>query len=508
MIFTPPSSPTRETHSPIGEADPKHPLIPWIEAYDSFKQADVFSVEGDANGIQKRPEGCFCDKSIFDCQAHHEVAASTMSLTPRVVAGQTIIVVREGPLPGLNKYGDVANHNTMMKSARRRANHQLRTIDPERYAHEMVVKKAIRDDYLRPVRESFPNKRQIDSNEELIPGIPSYSPPKQADTCSSEGGLYQPPASCTCNENVVDCQDHHQEAADSTSLAPATVVGQAFRVIRSGPLPGLNKYGDIPNRETRMKARRRCANRELRLSNPEQYAQEMEVKKAARDDYLRAQRMAVFVPKESIAQRHPPSLKSIYEWRRDGNSNNRNANSNIKSDRSSLTLVFEERSAISHHYEFVFYSMNWLSPVRESPPTKRKANTSDKLVPGIEPYDPFKQDDACSTEGAHGIPERPDGCSCDVSIINCEAHHQEAAGITSLTPVAVGHTGVAFYDGPLPGLNKYGDVPNDDTRKKAARRKANRVLREVDAKRYASEMVVKKAIRDDFLRAEREAGRR
>ncbi|KAF3013000.1 hypothetical protein E8E14_007540 [Neopestalotiopsis sp. 37M] len=204
MIFTPPSSPTRETYSPIEEADPKQPLMPWIEAYDPLKLADV--LEGDANGIQKRPEGFFTPESS-------------------------------------------------------------------------------------PVRESFPDNKQNGSNEELIPGIPSYSPPKQADICSSEG-LYQPPAGCSCNENIVDCQSHHQEAADSTSLAPTTVVGQAFRVIRSGPLPGLNKYGDIPNRETRMKARRRCANRELRLNKPRQYAREMEVKKAARDEYLRAQRMA------------------------------------------------------------------------------------------------------------------------------------------------------------------------------------------------------------------------
>ncbi|KAF3013001.1 hypothetical protein E8E14_007600 [Neopestalotiopsis sp. 37M] len=119
------------------------------------------------------------------------------------------------------------------------------------------------------------------------------------------------------------------------------------------------------------------------------------------------------------------------------------------------------------------------SPVRESPPTKQKANTSEKLIPDFKPYNPFKQDDACSTEAAHDLPERPDGCSCDVSVINCEAHHQDAAGIMSLTPVVVGHTGVVFYDGPLPGLNKYGDVPNDKTSKKAARRRANRVLREL-----------------------------
>jgi hypothetical protein len=57
-------------------------------------------------------------------------------------------------------------------------------------------------------------------------------------------------------------------------------------------------------------------------------------------------------------------------------------------------------------------------------------------------------------------------------------------------------------------LNKYGDVPNRETRWKAARRRANQELRKADLKTYFQEMEIKKAIGDEFLREERRAGRR
>ncbi|ETS85875.1 hypothetical protein PFICI_03900 [Pestalotiopsis fici W106-1] len=60
---------------------------------------------------------------------------------------------------------------------------------------------------------------------------------------------------------------------------------------------------------------------------------------------------------------------------------------------------------------------------------------------------------------------------------------------------------------PLPGLNKFGDVPNPHTQRKAARRRKNQLLRKEDPERYQREMADKKAIRDARLRAERDGKR-
>ncbi|KAF7541617.1 hypothetical protein G7054_g439 [Neopestalotiopsis clavispora] len=148
-----------------------------------------------------------------------------------------------------------------------------------------------------PVRDSPPRGITTAPNEKLFPDIESFTLRKQEDTSSTDQGLlginkYEPPVGCSCSKSILDCSAHHEEAASVMSLVPRDVGGHASNVVRMGPLPGLNKYGDTPNRETRLKAARSRANRVLRGLDPERYAQEMDKKKILRDAFLQAERAA------------------------------------------------------------------------------------------------------------------------------------------------------------------------------------------------------------------------
>ncbi|KAF7541678.1 hypothetical protein G7054_g423 [Neopestalotiopsis clavispora] len=143
-IFTPPHE---STESPLITCY-SDVLIPDLEPF--AENPGTVSAGNDASTSEELPSDCICATDPLDCQTHLDRTTNRddHKAPTRVSTVGTITRIDE-PLPGLNKYGDVPNHHTQRKAARRRRNRELRHTDPKRYKMEMEEKKIIRDAKLR-----------------------------------------------------------------------------------------------------------------------------------------------------------------------------------------------------------------------------------------------------------------------------------------------------------------------------------------------------------------------
>lgn len=125
---------------------------------------------------------CTCDTSIIDCEICFSLAGNKPRPRPQHVKKSSTRVQMRTAKQGIrsaagrsktggeqgkpaevprfrNKYGDIPNHKTQMKAARRRLNQDLRQRDPELYREIMIQKKIIRDEKLRALREQQHRRR-------------------------------------------------------------------------------------------------------------------------------------------------------------------------------------------------------------------------------------------------------------------------------------------------------------------------------------------------------------
>ncbi|KAI0155945.1 hypothetical protein BJ166DRAFT_594152 [Pestalotiopsis sp. NC0098] len=126
-----------------------------------------------------------------------------------------------------------------------------------------------------------------------------------------------------------------------------------------------------------------------------------------------------------------------------------------------------------------------------------------RTIFGVDIENPFGSEDAV--------------CTCAESIVDCQAtshgdyeKRDHVGGTTQ--PASLENTtekvslhGQGRSDDPhQPQRNKFGDIPNRNNQLKAARRRANREIRDRSPERYAQIMAEKKTDRDQKFRQKRQ----